>query len=419
MPSKRELKFPKKFLWGVATSAHQVEGGNANQWTEWEERHARSLAAQASYHYDDLDNWKRIADQAKKPANYISGNAVDHYSLYEDDMTIARKLRMNAWRFSVEWSRIEPREGEWNDDEIAHYREYVEALRARELEPVVTLFHYTLPTWFTERGGFEARANVKYFTRFTERIVRELGVSIRYIITINEPEVYANIGYRDGLYPPGKMDPRLARRVLSNLAYAHNQAADVIHAINRRYRVSIAKNSTYVYPGDDAKLTVRAAQVMQYKSDDMFLRRVVKKCDFLAMNYYFSDRVYGYRVHNPEEHESDLGWCMTPSDIQFALERWSEKYKKPIMITENGVADDEDQYRKWWIMSTLIAMQKAMDNGVELLGYFHWSLLDNFEWNKGFWPHFGLVAVDRRTMKRTPRPSAIWYANVIAKLRKG
>lgn len=418
MPRKTDLLFPKKFLWGVATSAHQVEGGTTNQWTEWEARQAPSLAAQASYHYDDLDNWDAIAGEAKKPRNYISAAAADHYNLYEKDMEIARRMHCNAWRFSVEWSRVEPREGEWDEQEITHYRRYVEALKARDLEPVVTLFHMTLPIWFAEMGGFETRANTRYFTRYAQRIIRALGVNVRYIITINEPEVYMKLGYQDGLYPPGKLDQRLARRVLGNLAYAHNQAADAIHKLNRRYRVSIAKNSTYIYPGDDARLTVRAAQAMQFRSDDMFMRRVVKTCDFLAMNYYTSERVYGYRVHNPESPLSDLGWHMAPGDIQYALERWHDKYKKPIMITENGVADDRDDYRKWWLMTTLIAMQKAMGNGVQLLGYMHWSLLDTFEWNKGFWPHFGLVAVDRRTMKRSPRPSALWYARALAKIRK-
>lgn len=419
MPNKPELKFPKKFLWGVATSAHQTEGSNTNQWTVWEKSQARSWAAQSAYHYDDLDSWQEVADQAKSPDSYKSANAIGHYSSYADDMDIARSLHCNAWGMSIEWSRVEPREGGWDADAIDHYKRYVEALRERDLEPVVTLFYYTLPEWFVEIGGFEKRANVKYFTRYAEKIIHELGINVRYVITMHEPDSYVQLGYRDGLFPPGRLEPRLARRVLTNLVYAHSQAATAIRSLNRRYKVSISKNSRYIYPGDDASLTVRAAQAMQYRSDDMFLRRVVKKCDFLAMNFYCSDRVYGYRVHNPGSPVSDIGWYMAPSDLQHALERWSERYHKPILITGNGVADGGDRYRKWWLMSTLIAMQKARANGVDLIGYIHYSLFDGFEWSRGYWPRFGLVAVDRETLTRKLRPSATWYGRVLANIRKG
>ena len=147
------------------------------------------------------------------------------------------------------------------------------------------------------------------------------------------------------------------------------------------------------------------------------LKRVIKTCDFIGVNYYFSNRVYGYRVHNPDVHLSDLGWDMQPATIQLVLERLYEKYKKPLLITENGLADGDDGDRKWWLTQTIIGMQRAMQGGVPLLGYTHWSLLDNFEWNKGFWPKFGLIEVDRRTMKRTVRPSAIWFSKVVKKLR--
>lgn len=136
------------------------------------------------------------------------------------------------------------------------------------------------------------------------------------------------------------------------------------------------------------------------------------------MNFYFSNRVYGYRVHSPEYEVSDMGWDLSPADIQHALERLHEKYRLPILVTENGLADGEDAHRKWWITQTLIGMQKAMDNGVRLEGYLHWSLLDNFEWDKGVWPRFGLVKVDYKTMKRTLRPSAIWFGKIIKHLRE-
>jgi beta-glucosidase len=416
--SNSNLKFPKHFLWGAATSAHQVEGDTHNQWTVWELENSLSLATRSSYHFEDLDNWEAIKTEAKDPNNYVSALGADHYNRYEQDFDLLQRMHMNAFRFSIEWSRVEPKNGAWDVAAIEHYKQYVKELRRRGIEPVVTLFHFTLPVWFAELGGFEKRANVKYFTRFAEKIVRELGIDVRYIVTINEPEVYAGASYVTGEWPPSKMSKWTAWRVLSNLAYAHNQTAKTIHGINRRYKVSIAKNSSYVYAGDNAWLSRLSANILQYLKDDYFLKKVIKQCDWLGMNYYFSDRVYGYRVHNPDLHLSDLGWDMSPENIQHALERLHEKYHLPIIITENGLADATDEQRQWWITQTLVAMQKAMKNGVKLEGYLHWSLLDNFEWDKGFWPRFGLAHVDFKTKVRTLRPSAVWFGKIIKYIRE-
>ena len=414
----RQSEFPHDFLWGASTSAHQVEGNTHNQWTVWELEHAKSLAAQAEYHYKDLDNWDDIKAQAKNPDNYVSGSASDHYARYKEDIELAHSLHMNALRFSVEWSRIEPNMGSWDSQAIAHYREYVSKLKKQGIEPVLTLFHFTVPVWFSEMGGFEKRSNSKYFIRFAEKILTELGGDIRYVITINEPEVYAFESYHLGHWPPGAQSKRAALTVLRNLISVHNQTAKMIHSLHSRYKVSIAKNSNYFYPGDDAVLSVKSAQAMQYGQDDYVLKRVVKQCDFLAVNYYFSHRVYGYRTHNPNEYVSDMGWDMAPADLEFVLERLSRKYKLPIIITENGCADSSDAKRQWWLKETFGAMQRALKQGVELQGYLHWSLLDNFEWDKGKWPRFGLLAVDYTTQERTVRRSARRYGEVVKKIRR-
>jgi len=412
-----DAKFPKRFLWGAATSAHQVEGGNHNQWTVWELENARVLATQAEYQYSELPVWPRIKDIARHPANYVSGMASDHYRRYREDFDIVQRLHMNAFRFSVEWSRIEPEEGEWNSDAIEHYRNYIAELKKREIEPVMTLFHFSLPVWFSQRGGFEKRSNVRYFERFAEKIVSEIGGSVRYIITINEPEVYATQSYLEGRWPPARQSRYKMWRVLNNLAYAHKLAAAAVRDLGGTHKVSVAKNSSYVYAGDDSLLSRLSTSVLQFILDDYFLKKVVKHCDFLGVNYYFSNRVYGYRVHNQNERLSDLGWDLAPVNLQFALERLHEKYGLPLLITENGIADMNDEQRKWWIAQTLVAMKMALQRGVRVIGYLHWSLLDNFEWAYGKWPRFGLVHVNYRTQERTIRPSARWFATIIKKLR--
>lgn len=400
-------------------SAHQVEGGNHNQWTVWELEHAKSLAHAAEYHFGDLEKWPDVKDEAKHPDNYVSGRAVEHYERYEEDLNLAAKMNLNALRFSVEWSRIEPTEGAWNVEAIEHYKQYVLALRKRGIEPIVTLFHFTLPVWFSDIGGFEKRGNVKHFVRFAEKILGELGPSVRYVITVNEPETYAAESYFLGHWPPMRQSKMQTRTVLRNLAYAHNKTAKLIHSLNRRYKVSVAKNSNYFYAGDDARLSLWSAAFLQHFQDDYFLKKVRKSCDFLGVNFYFSNRVYGYRVHNPDERLNDLGWDLAPDHLEYALERLYRKYHLPIIITENGLADASDEQRQWWLSRTIVAMRNALNEGVDLRGYLHWSLLDNFEWDKGKWPRFGLVQVDYGTMKRTPRPSARRYAAFIQKIQKG
>ncbi|AHB42465.1 beta-glucosidase [Candidatus Saccharibacteria bacterium RAAC3_TM7_1] len=417
--AESKIRFPKNFLWGASTAAHQVEGGNHNQWSIWELEHARAWAMQSEYQLGELEKWPLIKQDAKDPNNYVSGRAIDHYHRYESDFDLLEELNMNAFRFSIEWSRVEPTEGAWNIEAIEHYKRYVRSLKERKIEPVLTLFHFTLPVWFAEKGGFEYRRNVKYFVRFVEKVLTELGNDIRLIITINEPEVYASQSYYQGHWPPARQSKRLTHRVLKNLAYAHNQTARMTHKLHPRYKLSIAKNSSYTYAGDNALLSRKTADAMQYFSDDYFLKKVIDQCDFLGVNYYFSNRVYGYRVHNPEEHVSDMGWDMQPANLEFVVERLWEKYKKPIIITENGLADADDELRKWWLQHTLLALQRALQSGVRIQGYLHWSLLDNVEWAYGRWPRFGLAEVDYISMKRTLRPSAHWFGQMIAKLRKG
>jgi beta-glucosidase len=208
-----------------------------------------------------------------------------------------------------------------------------------------------------------------------------------------------------------------ALRVLVNLAAAHNESANRIHQHNPSNMVSVAKHSIHFYSEKNTWLNRLVIHFLQYVMDDFFMNKVVKECDFIGINFYLSMCVKGIFVHSPRVQTSDLNWAMQPSDLTNVLVRFHEKYQKPIMVTENGVADDLDSYRKWWIEASLIAMESALQQGVQLKGYFHWSLIDNFEWAYGKWPHFGLAAVDAVTKERTLRPSARWFSEEISKHR--
>ena len=414
---KLPLKFPKSFLWGAASSAHQVEGGNHNQWSVWELENAQVLAQKSRYLFGHLPKWNEIKHEAAKPQNYVSGRATDHYHKYPEDFAILKKLNMNAWRFSIEWSRIEPEEGAWNAEAIEHYRTYLQRLKALDIEPIVTLWHWTQPVWFDQKGGFTKRGNIAYFERFAAKVFDELGRDFRYVITINEPEVYVTKSFFLHDWPPQVASKSAGIKTLLNLLAAHKKVYKLAHAAGRKYKVSIAKNSGHHYAGDDAWLSKMAAGVGKWASDYFILNRIKKHLDFLGVNFYQTYRYYGYRMHNATEQVNDYGWDMQPENIEPVIKDLYDRYNVPIIITENGVADRDDEYRKWWISQTLMAINRSLQSGVKIEGYLHWSLTDNFEWAEGFWPRFGLVAVDYKTLKRHIRPSATWFGGVIKKLR--
>jgi beta-glucosidase len=414
---KPALKFPAHFLWGASSSAHQVEGGNHNQWSVWELENAKALASMAKGQAKYLPKWDLIEKAATSPHNYVSGEATDHYNRYKEDFLLLKKMHMNSWRFSIEWSRIEPEEGAWSAEAIEHYRTYLQTLQKVGIEPVVTLWHWTVPVWFEQKGGWTKRSNVKYFLRFVEKVLEELGRDFRYVITLNEPEVYVGKSFITAEWPPQNRSKLKAVIVMNNLIKAHKSAYKLIKKTGRKYMVAIAHNIAYHYAGDDALLSRLTAGTMKWIEDYYLLNKVRKTSDFIGVNYYFSNRYYGTRMHNLNKKVSDMGWDMQPANIQFVLEDLADRYDKPIIVTENGLADAEDEHRQWWLMQTIMAMHRAMQNGVKLQGYLHWSLTDNFEWSSGFWPRFGLAEVDYATKKRTLRRSAVWFGGVIKKLR--
>ena len=411
------LAFPKRFFFGASTSAHQVEGNNHNNWSVWELESAKTLAKSAEYKLADLPVWDEVKDDAIDPDNYVSGEAIDHYSRYQLDLALAEKLNMNAFRFSIEWSRIEPEPGVWNREAIDHYRDYIREIKRRGMEPLPTLYHWTVPVWFSEMGGFEHKGNIKFFTRFAEKVIDEYHEDFRYITTINEPDTVISHGYITLDHPPQQRSYLKAFLVYRNLLRAHKAIYNYAHKKSRRLKVGFTKSYAWVRGGDDRLITRLAVRVDLWVRDDVVIRYVRRKCDFLGVNYYFSDRHIGVGINNENTKVNDLGWDMRPEDLKHVLIRL-KKWKKPIIITETGVADHKDEHRKWWIAQTLAAVHGAIHAGVDVFGYLHWSLLDNFEWAYGRWPRFGLIGVDYKNgLKRTVRPSAIWYGKLISKMK--
>jgi len=403
------LKFPKNFYWGSATSAHQVEGGNHNDWSEWEKINAKRLSKEAKIKWQPWQQEK--FPEMFNPENYISGRACDHYHLYEQDFDIAKKLGHNAHRFSIEWSRIEPEQGKFNEKEIEHYRKVILALKKRGIEPFVTLWHWTNPLWIRDIGGWENKKITDYFERYAEKISNALGENVKFWITLNEPEIYASNSYFAGVWPPQKKNLFAYLRVLNNLIKAHRKAYGVIKKANSNSKIGIAKNNIYFEAYQNKLVNRVLKKFIDWWWNFYFLNRIRNHQDFIGLNHYFHNRInYGFNK-NENKKISDIGWELYPEAIYYVLKDL-KRFNKPIYITENGLADGGDKKRSWFILESLKNIGKAINEGVNVRGYLHWSLMDNFEWDKGFWPRFGLVEVNYKTLERKIRPSALQYAKI-------
>ncbi len=398
---KNILKFPKNFLWGAATSAHQVEGGNVNNdWWRWEQL-------------------GKIKDSS------VSGKACDHYRLFEDDFKIARKMGHNVHRLSIEWSRIEPSPGKWNLGEIDHYRKVLNSLKENNMKTMVTLHHFTNPLWFADLGGWENKKSAFYFSRFAEFIAKKLGDKIDFWITINEPGVYVSKGYLEEDWPPERRSIFAARRVTNNMIKAHQSVYQKIHQIlkerNNNALVGIAKNNIFYEPYCKYNpLDIFLVSILRYLTNFLFLNSIKKELDFIGLNYYFHYKLRFnllkvknnfVEIKNDDKEVSDFGWEIYPRGIYKVLKEL-KKYNKPIFITENGVADRSDIHRTKFILEHLKEIHRAIQDGVDVRGYFHWSLLDNFEWKEGFKMRFGLIKVDFKNYQRRVRKSAKVFAEI-------
>jgi beta-glucosidase len=415
---KYKDQFPKNFLWGASTASHQVEGGNHNQWSVWELQVAQEQAKHAKHDVGWLPNWEDFKAQAEDPNNYISGNGVEHYKRYKEDFGLIKQLNMNSFRFGIEWSRLEPEEGKWNAAEFDYYKNYIKELKKQGIEPMLNLWHWTVPVWFADKGGFKKHENLKIWDRFVTKVAEEFAPLVRNIITLNEPNVYASHSYAMGWWPPQERNWLSASLVIWHLTLAHKRAYRILKKKKPSLNIGIAQQVANIQAKRPHNVIDQVmTKWMRYFWNWWFYNRIRRYQDFVGFNYYFSDYYKGIRRQNPEVPTNDLGWYMEPEGLYHILVRMWAHYQKPIIVTENGVADSTDQYRQWWLEETIVAMEKALSEGVKVVGYYHWSLLDNFEWAYGWWPKFGLVKVDRKTMKRELRPSAVWFAKELKRIR--
>ena len=382
---KEVLQFPEGFLWGSATSSFQVEGGINN--CDW-------------------------AEAARFGRVVPAGSCIDHYNRYEEDFKIAQSLGHNCHRISIEWARIESEEGQFNLEEIEHYKKVLRSMEEKGIVPFVTLWHFTLPTWFAKRGGFSKKENIGFFVRYCEFVVSHLKSYCKNFATINEPMVYSTMGYMWGQWPPFEIFKlELFFRVLRNLIRAHNLTYQTIKEKHGgSVIISVVKNNMYMHVSKFSKWNLIHhffAWTSHWFWNEYFLNRVHKHLDALDINYYFHTE-YG---KNEKYIKSDMGWDLYPEGIYHVLKH-VKKYKKDIRVTEAGIADERDLYREKYIKDMLLNVHKAISEGVPVKGFMYWSLLDNYEWSHGFSKKFGLVAVDLQTKKRTIRQSAYAYKKI-------
>lgn len=417
------LKFPNNFLWGSATSSHQVEGNNNNNdWWKWE-----------------------LEGKTKDP----SGKATNQYELFRNDFKLAHSLNHNAHRFSLEWSRIEPEEGKFSRDALNHYKEMIRTLRSLGMTPVVTINHFSLPLWFTEKGGWLGERSEHIFARLSEKVAEELGRDVEYWITVNEPVAYINGAYIVGDFPPGRQSFKEAARATVRILRAHCLAYKAIHKVYKEKgwptpKVSISKFTIAYTPcRPNSKLDILSTRIRHYYANKLFIDALVtgwckvpgmplarlplaKSLDYIGFNYYTRDYIHfeGFSPskifgtvcsqshHKDSGKRSFLGWEIYPEGMYNMLMEFS-KYGLPIMITENGVSVTDDNVRIDFIKAHLKQVHRAIKDGAPIFGYLHWSLLDNFEWTDGFGPRFGIIEVDYATQRRTIKPSARILADII------
>ncbi len=422
---QRGLRFPTGFLWGTASSSHQCEGGNTeNQWYRWEQQgHILSGEQCAS-----ASNWWEMA---------------------EEDFSWAEQMENSALRMSLEWSRIEPVEGQWERAAIDRYRAMLIDLHQRRMKPVVTLHHFTEPLWFADRGGFAEESNIRFFIRYVSYVVEALRDLCDFWVTINEPNVYAIQGYQLGSFPPGEQNLVQTFHVLHNLIQAHVEAFYAIRRLQPGAQIGYCLHYRLFDPANTLSLLDRSVaglqntffnwSVLQAGETGRFLfpanmllapiAGAAGARDYHGVNYYTREmvrfdpslpaEVFGRRFVRSGAICNDVGLDHSfgeiyPAGLYRVLKTIYRRAcgNKPLYITENGFSDAQDNRRPRAILEHLAMVHRAISEGIPVRGYFHWSLVDNFEWNNGWHVRFGLVEIDPQTQVRVPRRSASMFGEI-------
>ena len=410
-----------KYL-GTSTASHQIEGETHNDWERWELANAERLAKE----FDKNFNWlpKDIFDRVKKygrdPKNYISDKVIDHYHKYKEDLSLLPKLGLNSYRFSIEWARVEPERGKYSEEGIEFYKNIIRELKKLNITPFITLWHFTNPTWVVDSGWLFNKENQEAFLKYAEKIISELkevNPEIKFVMTFNEPGVFTGASFFAGIWVLKKSFIK-GIRALFIFPKMHNRTYDLLKRKYPDLQVSYAKNMGLLETGYKNKflslIFIPMTKLYLWLADFMFVEMTKRHIDWLGINfYYYSNIRYfikyltsGRKYAEPGRKVNDMGWWLQPDKIGDLLIQVWNRYHLPIVITENGLADSEDIYREWFIEETMKSLRRAEKSGVDVQGYLHWSLLDNFEWDKGYWPKFGLVSVDVKTGKRSIRKSA-------------
>ena len=410
--------FPRGFLWGAATSSHQVEGNNTNNdWWAWEQQPGRILQGQKS------------------------GLACDWWGgRWREDFDRAAETGQNAHRLSIEWSRIQPAPDRWDENALDRYREMLRGLLERGMTPMVTLHHFTNPLWLAEKGGWENEAVVEHFAAYTRKVVEALKEYVNLWITINEPNVLATFAYAVGAFPPGKKELGAALRAMTNMLRAHAAAYRAIHSIQPTARVGIAQHYAAMQPARRWSPLDRLAVglqnglfnqlfpqalttgVMRFPA---WFRRIPEAKgthDFLGLNYYTrynvafnlrsAGELFGQRFFPPGSDVSDTNHIANVPEGMFQALKWCLQFKLPIIITENGVENADDHLRARYLVQHLHQVWRGVNFNWPVKGYFHWSLVDNFEWERGWSQRFGLWELDVENQARRKRPSVDLYAEI-------
>ncbi len=429
------------FLLGVATSAHQIEGGNQNDWTDWE----------MGRYPDGTHHIKGGASASR---------AADSWNLWRKDVVAATQLGANVYRLGIEWSRLEPTEGAWDLKAVARYREMLLALRSAEghpIQPMLNLYHFTLPRWLAARGGWEWAGAPEAFAAFAARAAGVFGDLVDLWCTLNEPNVYVTKGYMAGQWPPGVRDPPRAARVLARLLEAHGLAAVALRAQDRvdadgdgaATRIGLAHNvrvfdgaSANPLDGYVAKIADRfynlavtdavangriAISLPTSITIDQPAPALRGSFDWLGLNYYTRDFVRAHVVRalrgagapyetvvDLDRPRSDMGWENYPEGLYRLLVRFAA-YGWPIIVTESGLADRAGTTRPGYVRSHVYAIDRARAAGVNVTGYMHWSLIDNFEWSHGYDGRFGLFSIDFAgdpSLERRPTPAVATFQDL-------